>query len=175
MPEQLSEKSTSRPNPTSPGCDKSPRDSVPDFSERIKRDMYGRWGLPGLAFFVFVCFMGPDIWKWTKVHILVPVYCVLAQKPIPKADPGRFAIALAHLEHDSDGEVERTLAQLLSEFDGVQQLRFDRVISLEGGDIEKTESAGHDEAKAYLSQSGAQVLIWGSVLHQGGDLVPNLR
>ena len=47
----------------------------------------------------------------------------------------------------------------------MQILRFDRQISSDG--TEGSERAGYEQARKYLRRSGAQVLIWGSVLSNG--------
>ena len=52
--------------------------------------------------------------------------------PVPKADPNRYAIMVAHLENDPQAEHERLIIEALKEFEGVQTLSLDRTISLEG-------------------------------------------
>jgi hypothetical protein len=61
------------------------------------------------------------------------------------------------------------------DFGMVQTLRFDRIITQQGGDVQKAIEAGHEQARALLAQSGADVLIWGSVLRSGDKVMPRLR
>ncbi len=85
--------------------------------------------------------------------------------PIPKADPARFSIALAHLQNDDGQNMEGFIARALKNFDrplGIQFLQFDRTINLKD-QSDTSERAGHEQARRYLKDSGAQALIWGSV------------
>ena len=97
-----------------------------------------------------------------------------AQAPLPKADPQRFAVALAHFEHDKDQQYERLIREVLKDFEGVQLLQFDRTISLAGTKPEESEKEGHTQARQYLEDSGAHVLIWGLVLNLDGKSAPHL-
>jgi len=97
-----------------------------------------------------------------------------APAPIPKADPHRFAIALAHLAHDSSHEVERLTIESVRDLAGVQILRFDRTISAEGPIPEESEREAHDMARGLLRESSADVLIWGTVHSHGGRTAPRL-
>jgi tetratricopeptide (TPR) repeat protein len=98
----------------------------------------------------------------------------VAPPQLPKADPDRFAIALAHIEHDKSGETERLIAEALREFPSTQTLRFDRTIPTDGSDADVTLEEGHRLARRYLQESGAQVLIWGTVITSNGASVPKL-
>jgi tetratricopeptide (TPR) repeat protein len=94
--------------------------------------------------------------------------------PIPKADPNRFSVALAHLTHDNGQEVERLIIESIRDVDGVQILCFDRTISAEGGIPEKSEREAHDVARALLREASADALVWGTVLSHGGRTAPRL-
>ena len=97
-----------------------------------------------------------------------------APAPIPKADPNRFSVALAHLTHDDGQEVERLIIESIRDVAGVQILRFDRTISAGGAIPEKSEREAHDVARALLREASADALIWGTVLSHGGRTAPRL-
>lgn len=94
--------------------------------------------------------------------------------PIPKADPRRFAIALAHLTHDNNQEVERLILESIRDLRGVQILRFDRTLSAEGPIPEESLRHAHDAARVLLAESSADVLLWGTVLSHDGRTAPRL-
>src|SRR5207244_3887990 len=81
---------------------------------------------------------------------------------------------VAHLENDVNGEYGRLIVEALKEFEGIQVLALDRTISLEGPVPEEEEKRGHESARRYLRQSGSSVLVWGTVLSQGGRTVPKI-
>lgn len=93
---------------------------------------------------------------------------------LPTADNRRFAIAIAHLTHDRDNETERLIVESLRDLAGVQILRFDRMISADGPVPEDSEREAHTFAQELLNESSADVLIWGTVLSQGGRSAPRL-
>jgi hypothetical protein len=99
-----------------------------------------------------------------------------AQEPVavPKADAHRFAIALAHLTHDDRHQLERLIIECLRDVPGVQILRFDQTISTDGSEPEASEREGHNIARAFLRESSADVLIWGTVLSHDGRTAPRL-
>lgn len=99
---------------------------------------------------------------------------VEAETPLPRADSKRFSIALTHLTHDSNQEVERLIIESIRDIEGVQILRFDRTLSAEGPVPEDSERQGHESARALLRESSADVLIWGTVLSHGGRTAPRL-
>jgi tetratricopeptide (TPR) repeat protein len=93
---------------------------------------------------------------------------------LPSADKSRFGIAIAHLTHDRDGEQERLLVDSLRDLSGVQILQFDRTISAEGPIPEQSERNAYSEAQAYLAETSADVIIWGTVLSHDGRTAPRL-
>ena len=100
---------------------------------------------------------------------------IVEWKPLPKAEPEVFTVALARLEGDDEKtHIEPTLAQDLQELsasNGIAVLEFPRTITADSAaDIQ----TGHAKAREWLKQSGAQVLIWGKVLTANGKSVPNL-
>ena len=142
--------------------------------EWIKKWVFKRFGVPGLIFF-FVA--GYTYVHWDEVRDwpgVERVLTYLTRGPIPKADSNRFSCMVAHLENDANREHERLIVEALKEFEGVQVLALDRTIPLEGPVPEEKEKGGHESARRYLKRSGASVLIWGTVLTQGGRTVPKL-
>jgi len=97
------------------------------------------------------------------------------QEALPKANPQRFAVAVTHLDNDPDQEHEHLLVEALQEEEDIQILRFDRTIPLDGPQPQERVKAGHDQARAYLEESGAQVLIWGTVLTAKTHSLPKLH
>jgi len=94
------------------------------------------------------------------------------EKALPTADSNRYSIAIAHFENDDKQQHERRIVDTLRDFKGVQPLQFDRTISLAPGNPEEAEQAGHTTAREYLNESGAQVLIWGTVFTLNGNSAP---
>ncbi len=116
-------------------------------------------------------------WKWGEIYKLPFVSSTishLSRWSVPKADPNRFSILVAHLDNDTNREQELLTVEALKEFEGVQVLRLDRKISLEGPVPEEEEKNGHEKARGYLKESGASVLIWGTVISQSGNTIPKL-
>ncbi len=110
---------------------------------------------------------------WDNVRTW-PVVAWVAQDPIPQAAPDRYTVLVAHLNNDSARHNETLVVQALAELEGIKVLRLDRMIDLEGADIKAQEEVGHDQARAYLRYSGAQMLIWGTVLSHDGKTLPKL-
>ncbi len=135
---------------------------------------FGRRGLIVLALIGFVAaawIYREDIKALPGISTLLDY---LFQDSIPQADPARFSVLVAHLENDANDEHRRLIIETIREFTGVQALRLDRTIPLGGSIPEVVESEGHERARAYLSESGASVLIWGTVLSYGGQTKPKL-
>src|SRR5262249_32311952 len=70
-----------------------------------------------------------------------------------------------------DDLVDAAAAQALLEISGIQVLRFDRTIPI-GGTQEV--DAGRTRARQYLNESGAHVLVWGTLLAANERVVPKL-
>ena len=90
---------------------------------------------------------------------------------LPKADSNIFTVAVAHLNNDSDGQGERLILEALREIRGIQVRQFDRTVAASGYE---QVNAGHEIARKYLKESGAEVLIWGTLLMAGDKVVPKL-
>jgi hypothetical protein len=130
-----------------------------------------RWGISGLI--VLAC-LG-IWWQWDHISKLPGIESLLAwitEKALPKAVPGKFNVAVARLEGDDKGEMERLILEALAEFPSVATLSFDRLVASEQGDREEAERESHGRARSLLKASGADVLIWGVVLKHGGKSVP---
>jgi tetratricopeptide (TPR) repeat protein len=156
----------------------SGEDKVPtlvDWVQQVIFQHFGIWGLVGLALVTAAVF----VWKhWGSVKTwpgIASVLAYLSREAIPRADPHRFSVAVAHLEDDNATcNHEKLIVRLLREFEGIQVLNFDRIISVKGPVPEEQERKGHETAREYLKKSQASILIWGSVLHYGGQTKPNL-
>jgi len=98
------------------------------------------------------------------------------QDSLPHADTNRFSIAVAHLENDTQNQQsEKLLIEALRDFEAVQVLKIDRTITISEGSVpEESEKTAEEEAKEYLRETGADVLIWGTVLTQGDKVSPKL-
>jgi hypothetical protein len=88
------------PTPTSPAP--TPQEKPPDPWEWVRGAIYRRFGLAGLIVVaVLVLFWS----NWSTVKDFPGITTIrtwFLHAPLPKADPQRFAVALAHLEHDQD-------------------------------------------------------------------------
>ncbi|MBI4517012.1 MAG: hypothetical protein HY699_14485 [Deltaproteobacteria bacterium] len=94
------------------------------------------------------------------------------EPPLPLAAPDRFTVALAHLGNDTDGLEEQRLVAALADAEPAQLLRFDRTIAPTGMGLGASTRAGHDTARGYLAEAGAQAVMWGVVTgHQEEQLV----
>src|SRR5690242_16161806 len=90
---------------------------------------------------------------------------------LPTAPAGRLAIAVAHLERDQDREHETLVRDGLREFEGAEVLRVDRTVDPDQPD----EKNADEEARVLLRQTGADVLIWGSVISLSGKSASAMR
>ena len=151
---------------------------IPDIFTEFKNLIFrtfGKWGL--IVFFLLA--VAWSIWV-NREHIAsLPGLRHFAawyyQKPIPQANPKQFSIAVAHLDGDDSLENnERLIVEALNEVGGIQVLEFDRKISVRARNREEAEKEGHNQAQEYLRESGADVLIWGTVLSSGGQTVLKL-
>ncbi len=159
----------------------SPSPEPPDIRKEIRQRIYRRFGLPGL---VILSLLGGVVWtwwNWDDIGKRPGIQPTLAWfSGLPQADPDRFTVVLARLENDDDRQYENLIFEGLNEqFDSqeknaVQILRFDRTIERRGADPEASVNDAHQEARAYLEESGADVLIWGSVLVGGDESIPKL-
>ena len=122
---------------------------------------------PGVIIFFIVLLLAVLWWNWKRVRQLPgfkkAVYW-LTKKSLPKADPNRIAVAVAHIDDDKEREVEKLITEALNEFKGIQPLCFDELITIEGSYPEDREKDGYTKARKLLKKTGAQVLIWGRII-----------
>jgi TIR domain-containing protein len=112
-----------------------------DLWELIQDWVRKRFGLVGLVVLACVGIW----WQWDRIGVLPgvqPLVARLAEKALPKAVPGKFNIALAHLEGDDKHEMERLIRESLAEFPNVATLSFDRLIASKLGSTDKDERDG---------------------------------
>jgi hypothetical protein len=134
-----------------------------------------RFGIPGIVALTVLLALGGMWWKWDEV-VKVPGVADLVKfatkEPLPRGDPQRFSIAVTHLDGDTNGDDERLLVDGLQRFGptdpksslpDLKILRFDRTIELKGGDQELAVSKGNQMARRLLTESGADVVLWGMV------------
>ncbi len=94
--------------------------------------------------------------------------------PILKAQAGSFTVAVAQLDDDRDGRIERLVVEDLQEIRWIQVLQIHRKISIGGGDRQQSIHDGQVKAAEFLTESRAQVMVWGIILSDGVHQVPNL-
>ena len=131
----------------------------------------GFWGqiALGAVLLIWLC-----LWYWPHIEQMPLIDVVVSwfgEPSLPRADPNRFAIGVGNLKDDADHHAEEQIIDSLRSFEeeegrqDVEILRFDRQISSDG--TEASDKTGYEQARKFLKRSGAQVLIWGSVLHNG--------
>ena len=157
---------------------------APDLGEEFKRRVFERYGYLGLIVFAAVAVVFGIWWKWPDIRkrpFVGKIVDRFRRAPLPTADPARFTVAIAHLQDDDEQEHEKLIFQDLNEgFAGedknaVQILRFDRTIETAAAqDLESDVATGHQTARSYLAESGAEVLIWGTAIRSGEASVPKL-
>jgi hypothetical protein len=152
-----------------------------DLKQLLEEWVRKRFGTSGIVALAVVLVLGGIWWKWDDVSKLPGVaelVKMLSQEKLPHADSDRFSIAVAHLDGDTNGEDENLLVDALERFattdpksnlPDLKILRFDRTIELKGGDPELAASQGHETARHLLTESGADVILWGTVLRAGNE------
>jgi len=151
---------------------------APDLGKMIREWVLKHFGVrSGIVIFVigYAIFWMFTHWdavsKWPGV---TTVFSHFTRWQVPKADPNLFSILVAHLENDPNRDQERLIVEALKEFKGMQVLVLDRTIPLVGPVPEDQEKRGHEIARQYLEESGAAVLIWGTMLGRGDKSLPKL-
>lgn len=134
-----------------------------------------------VALLVVLAFQGKKV---CEVSVIDSICTWASREWLPTADRSRFAVAVAHLDGDKDQRIEfivrreleatnNQIARDLSEpqfataqekVDPIQILLLDRIISLKGLQPQEAEDQGLAEANEYLRKTGADVLIWGTVV-----------
>ncbi len=142
-------------------------EKTPDLWEQFQAwifQTFGLWGLLALALLTAAVLLW---WKWDsvrKVPGIAPLLARLTRHPVPKADTHRFSVLVARIAGDADDTLGNQIFEVLKEFDGVQTLFLDRTLAGDGrmGEVEQSKGAG--QAREYLRESGASVLLWGKML-----------
>ncbi|MBN1868649.1 tetratricopeptide repeat protein, partial [Candidatus Sumerlaeota bacterium] len=151
----------------------------PGLGDLIREWAWERYGVWGLLVIAAIVFAGLVIWRWEHVrkHPILGLFSNLFSRwRIPKADPDRYSVLVARLENDPNREHERRIADTIArEIEGVQVLRLDRIIPLEGPNLEEMEKRGQARAREFLRRSGASALIWGAVVSRDNKTAPSLR
>jgi hypothetical protein len=157
-----------------------------DWKNLVEDWVREHFGLTGIVVLAVVFAVVAIWWLWDQIVELPGIKEIArlaGRKPLPRADPKRFSIAVAHLEGDANSELEQILVDALGRFvdadqgsagPSLQILHFDRTIELKGGDLEIEVSKGHEAARRLLAESGADVLLWGRVLKEGNQTRPRL-
>jgi hypothetical protein len=147
-----------------------------DLKKIVEEEVRKRWGRAGVVVLALILFGGAIWWIWedlVKRPGIEQMVTIASREPLPRADPQRFSIAVAHLEGDTNSELEQILIDALRRFvdadqgsggPSLQILHFDRTIELKGGDLEIEASKGHEAARRLLAESGADVLLLGKGL-----------
>lgn len=124
---------------------------------------------------IAACFYIWSNWKDIKDRPGVPwILARFKTRPLPKATAGRLTIAVAHLARDNkDRQHEGILLDELGHFEveGVEVLPIDRTVDPE----EPAKKNAEDKAQDLLKKTGADVLIWGSVISLSGKSASAMR
>jgi tetratricopeptide (TPR) repeat protein len=155
-----------------------------DFQRQATEWVTAHFGTTGLVVIFLLSTACACWWNWDKIQKLPGVAWFLARlfphkdappTPLPRPKEGRLAVAVVHLDGDLNSEMERLVTEALSEVEDLQVLRFDRVIASTGGNVEDAIQAGHNQARGLLVESGADILVWGTVLRNGPVAIPKLH
>jgi len=136
-----------------------------------------RFGVRGIIL-LFAMLISLFIWvNWSKVIALpgaTKFIQFLTEAPIPKASPTSFTIAITHLENDTNGEYDRLIHESLNTLTGIDLILIDRTVLLNDSNLTTSTKLSNERARNLLKTSGADVLIWGTVLKIDGKSIPKL-
>jgi hypothetical protein len=137
-----------------------------------------RFGMPVAVLLALSIAGGFVWWNWDDIAKRPGVEWAIArfhQHAVPAAPTGRVTVAVAHLGDDTDREQEKLLLDGLGDFEGVETLSVDRTVEwpASGTEQEKKKEA-EEKARGLLKQTGADVLIWGSVIRSSGKSAMHL-
>ncbi|HET6378379.1 MAG TPA: hypothetical protein VFG05_08770 [Methylocella sp.] len=141
-------------------------DAVTGWLTVLKR-IRERYGLLGALLIVGLFAAGTVWWHWKDIAERPGVAWIInyfSQGPVNPAPAGRLTLAIAQLGHDKDREHEILLRDELRQLEGVETIAIGRPIDAE----EQSKSNAEKEVRELLQQSGADALIWGSVVNLGG-------
>ncbi len=135
--------------------------------ERVRQ----RFGLPVAILLILSVAGGLVWWNWDDIAKRPGVDWVIAhfsQHAVPIAEAGHVTIAVTHLENDKDREQEKLLVDGLRNFEGVETLALDRVVEWPSSGAEQAKKKiAEEEVHGLLKKTGADVLVWGSVVSLG--------
>ncbi|KIG07775.1 hypothetical protein BurMR1_0605 [Burkholderia sp. MR1] len=165
-------KTKSDAKPFAPAADDtatSPVQEPPDPGKAIRGWLWKPFGWVG----VFIIGCAGVWWQWDHISKLPGIDVLVArvsEKSLPKAEAGRFNIAIAHLVGDDDRSMQQVIrTSLIDKFPVANTVSFDRLISTED------EHQGHERAQALLKDSGFDVMVWGDCLKTDGKSLPRLH
>jgi hypothetical protein len=122
----------------------------------------------GSAFLIGVAVVGVAWWNWHDIRALPGVAPLQRwMTPEPTARLAAFAVAIASLENDAEAEQQTILVEGMKEVPGIDVLRLSAEIPGGRNDDSLEENGTLDAARRLLRRTGAQVLIWGTVLRSG--------
>ncbi len=130
-----------------------------------------RFGLPVALLLALLVPVGLIWWNWEDIAKRPGAEWIVGKldewrQPMPKAVEGRLNIAVTHLAEDDGRKQEKLLLEELGNFEGVNLLLVKRTVDPGPEQPNKTEA--EENARGLLKQTGADVLIWGSVISLGG-------
>ena len=134
----------------------------------------GIWGRMGGVLFVVVGLLWSS-WSYVlEFPGIRELTRALTQAKLPECDPTRFCVVVAMLDQDDKQQTYRLVSEALSEFNGIQVKRADRTLWKPNADPESTVASGHAMARDIAKTSGAQCVVWGTVLSLDGKRIPKL-
>jgi tetratricopeptide (TPR) repeat protein len=124
-----------------------------------------------LMLMIFLIGVGWAWWNWEDLEKRPGVSSIIEyieRRSLPAARGGHMTLAVAHLENDKGEEQEKVLLDELRGFEGTEIMRIGRAVIWPEADNEQTASAkAGEEARSLLQRTGADVLLWGSVITLG--------
>jgi tetratricopeptide (TPR) repeat protein len=109
-------------------------------------------------------------WLMTPARPPTPATESATEQPLPHVEPGRFTAAVTHFAGDADNQQAQLIVNALRGVGDGRAVQFDRTIRVDDGAL----ATDHDTARQLLAQSGASVLIWGSLATREGEMSPDL-
>ena len=117
---------------------------------------------------IAVCIYIWSNWKDIKDRPGVPwILARFKRRALPAAPAGHLTIAIAHLARDKDREHENLLLDELRHFEGAETVSVPRTVDFDQPNQPNKKKA-EEEARGLLQQTGADVLIWGTVISLSG-------
>jgi len=114
----------------------------------------------------FIWWISKDIKERPGVEWVIKRF---KRRVIDKAPAGVLIIAVAHLQDDEGQKQEKLLLDELKHFNGAETLTVDRVVKWPAsGTGQAKKNKAEEKARGLLRKTGADVLIWGSVISLSG-------